>query len=409
MKLKDLKKTTVTNVMFYYWLVIILWQTFRPVGNRSIVDIGVKVAALVFLLFYGVRHMNSRPSGNFGAFFAFFVISQVFTLLFDTRNIGMGQAINVVFIFFQIILFFMLLGDSQTSEKDLEIFSRLLIAIVIIMCVYNMIFHWDRFSKLFSGGGSAYGNECKSFLYSNHEFGIYISAGIIVLNWINMSGRRKLKFNFIFYVLFILNLISTYSRTAILGGLVATFIQIFFYSRKLFFWVFGIFIVFIIVSIFYEPLFDLIFNKVMKGSFSSGKVFDNGRRELYEEEINAYINSDFLKMLFGYGYEGVNQFGGHDAYLRILLTGGILMFINFVVVIIFGFYNAFICFKFNKSVGACLVGFIVFSLLYMLAQTPILFYSTMDSYFLTLITIVIPMYMKNFYVNRHQQYESFTD
>ena len=102
------------------------------------------------------------------------------------------------------------------------------------------------------------------------------------------------------------------------------------------------------------------------------------------------------------------NFGGHDAYLSILLTGGIFMFIAFIAVILLGLYYSFRCIRINQSIGSLLLAYQVFSLLYMIAQTPILFYSSLDCFFLTMITIMIPKYVYNHMlsVKRRTRFES---
>lgn len=85
-----------------------------------------------------------------------------------------------------------------------------------------------------------------------------------------------------------INLISTYSRTAILGCLGAIFILLFFYRKRLFI-IWTLLFSSILFYINSNPvLYNIIFNKIMKGSFTEGEVLDEGRSSMYVEEFQHF-------------------------------------------------------------------------------------------------------------------------
>ena len=45
-------KHGIISIMFTYWILVILWQTLRPVDNRSITDSLVKITLFGFVLLH---------------------------------------------------------------------------------------------------------------------------------------------------------------------------------------------------------------------------------------------------------------------------------------------------------------------------------------------------------------------
>lgn len=389
------RKRNIAMTMFWYWIIVIVWQWVRPVENRSLIDSLVKVGAFAIILVYAQRRDRKTTESNWLIWMVLFLSTQVITVMFDSGDMTSGALISIAFIFIQIMVFLVLLSDDEVYESEVEKFCKFLVIVGMIMAIYNMIFERGRFIQAFSSGGGRYGSECKSFLYSNHEFGIYLANSIISLFWLTLRGKAK------FWVLFVCgavlgaNLISTYSRTAILGTVAAVFILLFFYKKNVF--AAALFIFAIAVAIIYlnPTTRAIIFDKILKGTFENGQIMDDNRSTMYQGEFELFKTADTFKQFFGYGYAGREKFEGHNGYLQILLTGGITMFVFFIGIIIVGFKYSLKVVMVNKSLGSLMLGYQIFSLLYMIAQTAVLFYSTMDSFFITMTAILIPKYVYN--------------
>jgi hypothetical protein len=399
------KNKNILMTLFRYWIIIILWQYFRPVENRSLIDSLVKVGVFLLVISYAVRSELGLADKNTITCVAVFVLTQIMTVFWDSGRLSSGNLITIVFMFAQIVIFFVLLDRDTINEDELQKFCTCLLIIALIMSVYNVIFHSSRFFATFSPG-SAYGHECKSFLYSNHEFGIYLSAAILSALWLTIKGRLNKLLFVVFAVFMGVNLLSTYSRTAILGCIAALLVFMFFCRKTLFAAVSALFVVLLSYIMSNAKLYDIVFDKIMKGSFEEGKPMDQNRASMYAEEFQEFLNGSFLQKLFGYGYAGADAYPGHDAYLNILLTGGIFMFAFFIAVMLLGVYYSFKTMRANKSVGSLMLGYQVFCFLYMIAQTPILFYSSMDSFFITMLAILIPKYVYNGFYKFHDEYEA---
>ena len=178
--------------MFVYWISIIIWQTIRPVGNRSLVDTTMKIALFFPLLSYGWKHEKMTRSTVTFSYFLVFLITQMITLIADSGEIGLSQLITIVFMMMEVVIFLIFLFRETCRLSMLEKFCSSLVVTAIVMCLYNMIFEFDTFIYTFSGGGGNYGHECASFLYSNHEFALYLSVSILSLFW--LFFRKKISF-----------------------------------------------------------------------------------------------------------------------------------------------------------------------------------------------------------------------
>ena len=393
------KNKNIATTMFWYWIGILIWQTVRPVANRSLLDTGVKIGFFLLVVIYAYSNRSKKFSFNFVSLFLLFITSQFVTMAFDVKSMGLGHIITVAFMMMQIFIFFGWSHRAEIKIDHLTWFCRQMLVVGAIMSIYNIIFNWTKFSRVLSLSGGAYGSECKSFLYSNHEFALYLAATIIALTWLQIKKEIKPTWAVLLYLLYGINMMSTYSRTAMLGCIGAVLILLFFYNKKAFFIVTIIGAIAILIINSNSYLYSLVFEKIFKGSFTEDQVLDEGRSSMYEEEFNAFMDAGFFQKIFGHGYGGGRRFPGHDAYLKILLIGGIVMFGWFAFVILTGIHFSLVCLKYDKSVGSLMLGFQTLSLLYMVAQTPILFYSTMDSFFVTMISILFPMYIANSYRN----------
>ncbi len=393
-------RLNLTSMMYNYWIVIILWQTFRPVANRSLVDVAVKMCCFAALCIYGYNRQNWQNTRSITLCTVVFLMTQVIT--YATDSINSAVIITGVFMFAQILVFLIFLRNATIGTDELSELGNWMITWAMIMCTYNVLFNTSRLLKLFSVSAGAYGSECKSFLYSNHEFSIYISAAIVFIVWKLMNKSYKKLPAFAMLAFLIVNLLSTYSRTSMLGCAAAVVILVFYYSKKYFAVLCSMIAAFAALVAANPWLNNFVFNKLFKGSFeSSGGVIDEGRANMYIHEIEYFKSGNLFQKLFGHGYVSGTLSGGHNAYLYILNIGGIAMFAFFVLIIVWSIVNSFKCIRYNRSVGSLCLGLQIYSLLYMAAQTPILFFSTMDSYFITMIAVLIPMYCLNGFEKSH--------
>ncbi len=388
------KKLSVSNAMFLYWIGVIVWQTVRPVGNRSIIDIGVKLGFFALICLYGWLNRKPERSGYVQLALVFFVLTQLVTYFSDPLTLS--TVITAIYMIVQIILYLILLYNASVSHDELRRLGRNMVIAALVMSAYSMIFDFNQFIKLFGDSG-AYGSECKSFLYSNHEYAVYLSIALVFIIWELLNEKKNRVWLLIITAVLFVNLMTTYSRTAILGVLAALAVFLFYYNKKYFAAFVVLFTVFLIIAFNNDTLYDFVFNKIFKESMEqTGGIVDAGRQDMYVVEWNFFRSASLIQKIFGRGYASGGASGGHDAYLYILNVGGIVMLAFFALVIAWSLRNSYKVYKLNRKVSALCFGLQIFALVYMVAQTPILFFSSMDSYFITMIAVMIPLYAHNY-------------
>jgi hypothetical protein len=192
-----------------------------------------------------------------------------------------------------------------------------------------------------------------------------------------------------------MNLVSTFSRTAIFGCAIAVFVLSLCAGKQYFFGFSFAALTTALIGFSNGKVRAFILNRIFKGSFeTSGSVLDQGRAMMYWNEWNYFRNGSFGQKLFGHGYVG-NSTSGHNAYLYILNVGGVVMFAFFLIVIIWCLKRSLFVLSIDRMTGALCLGLQALVLLYMVAQTPILFFSSMDAFFITALFVMIPLYVSN--------------
>ena len=387
----------VAKVMFDYWILVILWQTFRPVANRSLVDSLVKLGLFGMVLLYGVSHRDTRNTGRISVLFFLFLLTQMITIFSD--SITTGSIITNVFMIIEIVVFVIWLHNEEISLDELEWFAGRIIFVAVVMSGYSILFRTGRFIRSFTSAG-AYGSECKSFLYSNHEYALYLATALVFSIWMRFSKRTGGTKSTLLIAFLTINLITAFSRTAFFGCIIAIAFLSFAAGVKYFGRISFAGAAVLTVSLVNGKARNFVLGKILKGSYEkSGSIMDQGRSVMYQEEWRYFRKGSLMEKLFGHGYVG-NQAGGHDAYLAILNTGGILMFLFFAILIIRCLMVTRTCMRIDRMTGALFVGLQIMVLMYMVTQTPIIFYSTMDSFFITVMFVMIPLYTTNFLLNQ---------
>ncbi len=393
-------KTKIHIVMLLYWILLISWQIFRPVTNRSFLDVIVKCCLMAIPLLYALSVTKGSIKYRISSLILllFFLVNQMITVLVNEGSLSLSVIVTILFTSVSYFIYMIMLDHEQLTLKQLLNLYDSFIACSFILAVYNVTFGWSRFSQILKITG-AYSHETRSILKSNHEFALYLIFGIIMCIFcIKKKENRKSVIKYYFCILFLaINLISTFSRTSILSLFVCLLILVFFYNRKAFpkyILVIGFVILFIVVC---PPIRTYVFEVIMKSNT------DARRLSLLTYGANLISNLDPLHLFYGIGYtdfsmelyHALQNTSLHNSYLTVLVNGGIMMFIFYTVIIVSSINTAWDCRKFDKFSGSLFLGLIVLSLLFMTTATSIIFTSQLDSYTLTMFTIIIPKYYKN--------------
>lgn len=204
-------------------------------------------------------------------------------------------------------------------------------------------------------------------------------------------------------IVFAINLVLTYSRTALLGFVVMLVTYIFIGNNntvKKFIIACSVFGV--LVLIFSPSLQKYVIKVLLKENT------DAGRLEMWNYGLALFKESSLLEKLTGYGYTVISDKlanysqhqSFHNAYIQVLLQYGIIGLIFFAGLIVSTVLNGIKTFRDNRFVGAMFLSMSISAIVYMLTNTTVFMLSTSDSFMFTIFFAVIPLYVKNAIISK---------
>jgi len=397
----DRKKTFIHIALFLYWAALVIMQNIGEYTARNAVDTLLK---LVLLLGLSVCYFVRKQTAGINAFKLFllllFVVCQLLTL-FEEGNISLG--IIVSYVFPSLFLFLSLVVGDKISidRKQYVFFLNCVICVVAYSAVYALLFKFEQFMFAFAIPG-AYGYELCSFFVSNHEYGLYLLSGIvscvICLDFKeSLSVRHKIVY-WLALILFVPNLVLTYSRTSILAAVLFLAVYVIFRGKsRTKSLVLIAAVVFALIFAFSHTFRDFVLKIVLKNNNAAG------RDQLYRLAIDYFGEGNLWQKLFGRGIEATRRYfvsnttygSVHNGYLQVLLYYGISGLLFLLGFLALRFASAVRLMKTDRFIGALNLGLCISCAVIMFTNTTMIFMSPIDCYFLTVFTIIVPKYHAN--------------
>ena len=390
---------SVSFMLFLYWMILVIWQNVNEAGSTlGTIDTVLKAGLLLYLVAYFLHNANKISQKIFVvlAFAAMLIIT-----FFSEQSISLRTIINYAFPVLFAMVVYAFGDDFKVCKEHLIAFFNCVIIIASYTAIYAVLFCTEQFENAFSIT-SAYGNELTSFFISNHEYGMYLSFAIIGCLLCLRFKKAELTRAKIPYILAIIllvpNLILTYSRTSIFATLIALVVFfIFDKNRKFKRWFLTIAILTTLLILIIPTLRDFVFEIVMKENDSADRDI------LYESALEFFNDSSSFEKMFGHGTIATEQFfkdetahgSAHNAYLQILVSYGIVGLVVMIIFLLSQLYANIMLMKKNRFMGAIFTAMLISASAMMFANTSIIFNSPIDSYFLTIVAIVVPKFVRN--------------
>ena len=387
--------------LFIYWATLVVWQNIGEYTTRSFVDTMIKVCLLLWLVFwYFLTLQNPRINVYRLQVWSVFVITQIITLLSERE---WNLSIVVAFVFPSLFSFLSYVygHDYKITRKHYETFLNSVIVVVVYAALYAVLFKTDQFLSAFSIS-SAYGNELTSFFVSNHEYGMYLLGGIVAcivcLEWNRNAGFFKKLFYCFCLVLFIPNLVLTFSRTSMLALAIFLIIYMMFRGKsRLKITTFTVVFIGALLIVVWSDFREFVFKIVLKENN------DAGRGDLYALAVEYFKEGTLWQRCFGRGIgEARNYFESelshgsvHNGYLQVMVYYGIAGLAFMVGFLLCRFVAAVKLIRRDRFAGVLSLGLVLACASLMFTNTSILFNSPIDSFFLTIFTIIMPKYFEN--------------
>lgn len=390
---------SVSFMLFLYWMILVIWQNVNEAGNTlSTFDTALKVGLILYLVVYFLSHAN-KISSKILAVLGFAIMLLI--TFFLEQSIDLRTIINYAFPVLFAMVVYVFGDDFKINKAHLIAFFNCVIILVSYTAIYAVIFCTDQFINAFSIT-NAYGNELTSFFLSSHEYGMYLSFAIIgCLLCLRFKSREAIGAKILYILALILlvpNLILTYSRTSIYATVIALVLLVLFDGNKKFKrCFFGIAILAILLILIIPTLRDFVFEIVMKGNN------DAGRNELYQSALDYYRDGTAFEKIFGRGFDRTSTFfktftehnSAHNAYIQVLISCGGLGLLVMIIFLICQFYLNVKLIRQNRFMGAIFIAMLLSASAMMFTNTAIIFRSPIDSYFLTVLAIVVPKFVRN--------------
>lgn len=287
-------------------------------------------------------------------------------------------------------------------KNDFNRILRLVILIAFISAVYAMVFQFNgSLFKVSSNNNFRMDNLYQSFLGHRNQFGITLVAGIYACMYfiINNISKRKMT---LLLLLFLFNLIFTYSRASYVAFLCFAFWYFIMGKKNLKVKLVTIFaIIFIGISGYglYTSNYN-IHNFVDKYMIRSDSGM-TGREVLWDKAM-SYL--DLPTCIFGRSW-GISRIllqddnvghgvGFHNMYLTDLITGGVILLLFFLIILsnIWRMINSSsVNISMKNYFHACMFAFLVYSFF----EVTDFFKIGIQQMFQTLFCITLPMlYLK---------------
>lgn len=388
--------------LFLYWLILLIWQNIRTAANRDGMDMVIKASLIVLLALYFLY--NSQSVKRY-VMIVFLLLVSIYAV---TKLTAEGFSFDdAMYYFFPLLMFLLTLGMGGTctiTKKQLTQLCYMLTFAEMYIVVYALIFQPEKYVEAITVT-NAYGNELTSFLTSNHEFGYYLSFGVMAaILCLELDGRlnagRK-AYLITAIVSFSVSLILTFSRTAIVAFAVMLFFYVVFSRRKtmrkvLIFTMLGAMAVVFLIP----PLREYFLLIVFKNNN------DAGREVLIDAGMTMFWRGTLLNKLFGYDRQTAVQYladtfrhgSFHNSYVQTLVCNGLVGLSFLIGCLIYEACNIYRTVKAAqqwKWLIKLFYGFLGAMLVTMMFQTNDLFASSIDSYFLTFFAFVLPIYVNN--------------
>ena len=399
-KLHPNNPQNIGTVFFLYWAILVLWQNINPGQTGTSADTLLKMVLLWGMTLYYCTHRK----GNFRKFplFCIFAVCILCSFLIE-KTFSLRLLLHY---FFPLLFAFLALivgGNIEMNRKQLLGFLNGVILVVLYAALYAVIVMPHKFLNAFQLSG-AYGNELSSFFISSHEYALYLFAGAVsCLVCLELSHGKK-AFYICCAVLFLVNLCLTFSRTFMLSAV--CFVLLYMLINRKSTWAKWMFFACFlgVIIIFSVPfLREYVFRILMKENNPAG------RDELATLALDVFHEAPILEKLFGRGVSVmqstfITEAGHksvHNAYLQILLYFGIL---GLVILVLFPICHLVLCIKLiarHRFLGTVTTALAIACVMAMMFNTATVFTSSIDSFFMTAYTIIIPRYVRNAVTSSH--------
>lgn len=402
------KKVKIELLLICYLIACNMLQILMIDAKGSLYDSIWKACILVFTIFscvyISLKHKLKLNKNNTSVWLIFTIlttISNIFNGCLLT-NFSFSNLVSYIYPIISFFTFCVILGNVSVNKETMKKFLDYFIAFVTYTCVFNMIYNYKLIIN-FTNIKYSYEMQIASFFNNRNTFALYLLYGILSNIIIITYYKDKNKIYLFTLLLFAFNAFLTLSRTNILC--IAIFIATLYLTsknmrknRKI-----TLLICIEILVIICIPQFR---NFISQNLIRKESKLSN-RENIWKYGINLYkdnkltgigINNALNKLK-----DSFKNTSFHNTYLSILLNGGIVSAIAYMILLICGLKNIIMIKKYNLEIFRIFMAIFIVYIVSGITETNILFESSATSFLVTTFVFILPLYTNNFYYKKIEE------
>lgn len=302
------------------------------------------VLSIILALFYKIKVFPNILEVKYYLWYLIFSLPALLVGLYYEAELSLLVYCYSLFPFFLFIFTF--------DKMDMEFYHKLLKVLCLSMILVTIVgwllrlsilpidtfFDVEESEFLIGYWGIGYRDSTR-----NHDY-LYPMVGLAISLYFFTLKKAK-NFNLILILFFIITLIASLSRAAIIISIISIFLLLRSTTKKIRLRVFLVFILIVILNLDfivneYENRFDLILNSIFTTSNVSGQFSNEERLKIVKDALDASIVNPLgyginnYSSIYPLNYIGHISNSGENAYLTILVERGWFAFILFLLIFV---------------------------------------------------------------------------
>ena len=187
----------------------------------------------LFLIISSIKKENVRITSNEKKILLVVFLVQVFAQVFNLiqfHHILVNDILNIFVVTLNIVLFLFVITKIDCSKDDFVLFMKRLVLLGLFTCAYNIV-NIDQIFSLFTID-NAYSVSISSIFPNRNMYGQFLLfctfANMFLLNNVAPQNKKRLL---IVQIVFVINIVLTLSRNALMG-LVVFYISVLILNRS---------------------------------------------------------------------------------------------------------------------------------------------------------------------------------
>lgn len=395
-KFKILREKNIGKIYFIYIFLVLFLQIIGINSKGSFLDTVWKASVITLTVIYCLYTTNKVISKKIIIPIIIYVLGQIACLFFMANSFSVINLTNMLVIVAMGYFFVSIpLTTKKISTNDLVYFFNYFILLMLYAVIYNLITNSTAVINVFSNN-NVYSNMMSSFFDNKQTFGMFLFMAILVSVWQYYLTDKK-KYIYISFI-FTVNLFICLSRTALFSCLIF-WIVLGILSLKtdkkmsliILISVFLILILLYLIPFINHFVFEVLLNTNDTLEARTNIWSDASQLLKNGQWIFGFGEGNVATALRSIGSKGTNS---HNGLIHILLTGGGVKLLIYIMILFMSLKNIFSIYKFNKKIFAIELASFVSILSFSMGESLVLLDTSAPSIIASILMISFPIIIR---------------